>query len=431
VSESDEAVGALRLLAADREFAALAGTAFARAQAYSTVLIALALYADLFGTTGTIEGLFGTAFAAVQLLIVLPLGRRVDAGDAKRYLLAGLAVNVAVFCGFVFVENAVHVVLIRMVQGVGASLVWVTGAAVVGDISPADGSGRWLGAYNQVGAFSSLAGDLLGGYLLYAHGFTQAFAALTVVTLGAGGLVFLLLRSDPGGGAERGGADDGAVGTLLRTPTVRALVVFRAGFSAGKMIVIIFLPILARTEFAITAFAIGWILAGGKVTKSLLQGWLGDVSDRTAHPYRLVALGAVLYGLAAAAVPLARLAEGRVTPVEVHLFGDTQVLGGAFVALWLAYALAGVGDSVRLPASMSLFVEEGERLGATASAMSLRSVSWKVGQVAGPFLAGAVKEFVSTDAAFLVAAGLILGSTLVYVVTHVRLRGDPAPAAAD
>ena len=425
------AVGAVRLLAADREFAALAGTAFARAQAYSTVLIALALYADLFGTTGTVEGLFGTAFAAVQLLVVVPLGRRVDAGDAKRYLLAGLLVNVAVFCGFVLVENAVHVILVRMVQGVGSSLVWVTGSAVVGDISPEDGSGRWLGAYNQVGAFSSLAGDLLGGYLLYAHGFGPAFAALTLVTLGATVLVFLVLRSDPGGGAARGGADEGAIWTLLENPTVRALVVFRTGFSAGKMIVIIFLPILAATEFGITAFAIGWILAGGKLTKSLLQGWLGAVSDRVAHPYRLVAGGAVLYGVAAAAVPLARLAEGAVTPVEVSLFGDTQALGGAFVALWLAYALAGVGDSVRLPASMSLFVEEGERLGATASAMSLRSVSWKVGQVAGPFLAGVVTEFVSTDAAFLVAAAMIFGSTVVYVVTHVRLRGSGQPAAAD
>ena len=46
----------IRLLG-DAEFASLAGTAFARSQAYSTVLIALALYADLFDTTGTIEGL--------------------------------------------------------------------------------------------------------------------------------------------------------------------------------------------------------------------------------------------------------------------------------------------------------------------------------------------------------------------------------------
>ncbi|ERH13747.1 MAG: hypothetical protein J07HB67_02792 [halophilic archaeon J07HB67] len=64
----------------NKEFSALAGTAFARSQAYSTILIALALYADQFGTTGFVEGLFGTGFAVVQLLIVLPLGRQVDRG---------------------------------------------------------------------------------------------------------------------------------------------------------------------------------------------------------------------------------------------------------------------------------------------------------------------------------------------------------------
>lgn len=427
MSDGDRTVGAARLLVSDREFAALAGTAFARAQAYSTVLIALALYADLFGTAGTVEGLFGTAFAAVQLLIVVPLGRRVDAGDAKAYLLAGLLVNACVFVGFLFVESAVHVILIRVVQGLGASLVWVTGSAVVGEISPADGSGRWLGAYNQVGAFSSFAGDLVGGYLLYAHGFGAAFAVLTAITLGAAGLVLVLLRTDPGG-AARDGADDGALRTLLANPRVRALVLFRVGFSAGKMIVLVFLPILARTDFGITAFAIGWILAGGKLSKSALQGWLGDVSDRVARPYRLVALGAALYGVAAAAIPLATLAEGRLRPVDVSVFGDTQALGGAFVVLTLAYALAGVGDSVRLPASMSLFVEEGERLDAVASAMSLREVSWKVGQVGGPFLAGVVKQYVSTTAAFLVASGFILVATGVYVVTHRRGAAEMAAA---
>ncbi|MFT4964916.1 MAG: DHA1 family multidrug resistance protein-like MFS transporter, partial [Halobacteriales archaeon] len=81
--------GSLRLFR-DREFLALASTAFARAQAYSTILIALALYADMFDTTGTVEGLFGTAFAAVQLVIVLPMGRWIDLNNSKRFLLIGL-----------------------------------------------------------------------------------------------------------------------------------------------------------------------------------------------------------------------------------------------------------------------------------------------------------------------------------------------------
>ncbi len=430
----DRRSGVLGLLG-DREFTALAGTAFARAQAYSTILIALALYAEQYDTTGAVEGLFGTAFAIVQLLIVLPLGRRIDTGNAKRFLLAGLLVNLGVFVGFALVRNPTDVILVRVVQGFGASLLWITGSTVVGEISPDDASGRWLGAYNQVAAFSSLAGDLLGGYLLYAHGFTLTYAVLSAVTLVAFVLVWRHLRDNPGGQTdpeESTGRE--TLRSLLGRPTVKALVLFRLAFSVGKMAVIIFLPIFARKEFGITAFAIGWILAGGKLTKSLLQGYVGDLTDRVGRRTWFVAGGALLYGFGTALIPLALLAEGTLAPVTVTVFGDAQTLGGAFFVLFVSYAILGVADSLRLPASMALFVEEGERFDSVASSMSLRSISWKVGQVSGPFLVGLIKDFVSTTAAFLTAAGFIVVATAVFVAVslHTGATTDQStPSAGD
>jgi MFS family permease len=424
-------VGGSIALFRDREFAALAGTAFARSQAYSTILIALALYAEQFGTTGFVEGLFGTAFAVVQLLIVLPLGRKIDTGNAKRYLLAGLAINVAVFVGFSLVQNSVHVILIRMVQGLGASLLWITGSTIVGEISPDDSSGRWLGAYNQVAAFSSLAGDVVGGYLLYAYDFSLAYAALSLVTIGAFLLVWRFLRSNPGGKKdpeEATGAE--TLRALLERPMIRSLVLFRLAFSVGKMAVIIFLPIFARKEFGINAFAIGWILAGGKITKTLAQGYMGDLTDELGGKHRFVAAGALLYGLGTALIPLALFFEGALDPVTFTAFGDTQRLGGAFFSLFVAYGVLGVADSIRLPASMALFVEEGERFDSVASSMSLRSISWKVGQVAGPVLVGTIKDFVSVTAAFLTASGFIVVATGVFVATYLRTRGTATAEAA-
>jgi DHA1 family multidrug resistance protein-like MFS transporter len=405
-------------LLGDREFAALAGTAFARSQAYSTILIALALYADLFETTGFVEGLFGTAFAVVQLLVVLPLGRYVDTGNAKRYLLAGFLINVAVFVAFIFADSAVHVILIRMLQGLGASFLWITGAAIVGEISPDTDQGLWLGSYNQVASFSSLVGDLLGGYLLFAYGFTVPYLVLTAITLASFLLVWVFLRDNPGGQSapENAGGID-AFRSLLSLPTLRALVGFRFAFSFGKMAVIIFLPIYARTTFGISAFAIGWIMAGGKLTKALLQGYVGTLTDRFGHEYRFVALGAFLYGVGTAIIPLAAVFEGRIDPIRIALLGDTQVLGGAFFTLFGAYSLLGMADSIRLPASMSLFVDEGERYDSVASAMSLRSISWKVGQVAGPVLVGTTMDLVSTEAGFVLAAGFIAVATTGYVLT--------------
>jgi MFS family permease len=407
----------------NKEFVALAGTAFARSQAYSTILIALALYADLFGTTGTIEGLFGTSFALAQLLIVLPLGRAIDTGNAKRFLLAGLAVNVAVFLGFMLVSSPVHVILMRVVQGVGASLLWITAGAVVGQISPDDARGRWLGYYNQVGAFSSFAGDVVGGYLLYAYDFTLTYAVLAAITVGVGLLVLRFLRDDPGGQAD----PEEATGverfrSLLSRRMIRALVSFRLSFSVGKMAVIIFLPIYARKEFGVSALAIGGILAGGKLTKAILQGWMGDVTDRVGHKAWFVAGGALLYALGTAAIPLASFAEGRVPTFELAALGRSVTVTGAVLTLFAAYGVLGVADSLRLPASMALFVEEGERFDSVASSMSLRSISWKIGQVTGPALVGVIKDAVSTMWAFWTAAGFIALSTAVFVGVFARGR---------
>ena len=412
----------------DREFLALSGTAFARSQAYSTILIALALYASKYGTSGFVEGLFGTAFAFVQLLIVLPLGRKVDTGNAKHFLLAGLLINVGVFVAFTQVQNPTHVILVRILQGLGASLLWITGSTVVGEISPDDSSGKWLGAYNQVAAFSSLAGDVVGAYLLYQHGFTLTYAVLSLVTLTALVLVWRYLRTNPGGKKD----PDEATGletlrSLLDRPMVRALVIFRLAFSVGKMTVIIFLPIFAVSQFGINALAVGWILAGGKLTKALFQGYFGDLTDRRGQKHVFVAAGALLYGVGTALIPLALVAEGAFDPIVFQALGDTQRLGGAFFALFAAYGLIGVADSVRLPASMALFVEEGEQFDSVAASMSLRSLSWKIGQVTGPALVGLIKQLVSTTAAFLTASGFVVVATGIFLVTYSRLSvSDPA-----
>jgi len=417
----------VRLLG-NAEFASLAGTAFARSQAYSTILIALALYADLFGTTGFVEGLFGTAFAVVQLLIVLPLGRAVDTGNAKRFLLAGFLINIAVFAGFTLVGDPVHVILVRMVQGLGASILWITGATIIGEVSPDDEQGLWLGSYNQFASVSSLSGDLLGGYLLYAYGFTETYVVLSAITLVTFLLVYRFLRDDPGGQTDPedvGGLE--AFRSLLAMPMLRSLVVFRFTFSVGKMAVIIFLPIYARTTFGISAFAIGWIMAGGKATKAVTQGFVGDLTDTYGRRHGFVALGAILYGVGTAAIPLAAYFEGTVAPVTVSYLGGSQTLSGAFFALFAAYSLLGVADSIRLPASMSLFVDEGERHDSVASAMSLRSISWKVGQVAGPVIVGTTMDFTTTETGFLLAAGFIGFATVLFAVqSHRAAAAEPA-----
>lgn len=434
--------GSLSLLR-DREFLALSGTAFARAQAYSTILIALALYADQFGTTSSVEGLFGTSIAIAQLVIVLPLGRYIDTHNAKRVLVVGLLINVLVFIGYGQVGSVADVLLIRVFQGFGASILWITGSAVVGSVSPDDERGQWLGTYNQVGAFSSLAGDVIGGMLLTVYGFQETYAVLTAITLLATVGAFLFIRDNPGGKKD----PEQATGLetfrkLLDRSAIRALVVFRLGLSFGKMAIIIFVPIYARTAFGMAPVLVGGILAGGKLTKALTQGIVGGYTDRIGHKHYFVISGALIYAVGTAMIPLAGYADLVADPVSIAPAalvpfalpeGTSSItLVPAFFVLFVAYGICGIADSIRLPASMALFVEEGEHFDAVAGSLSLRSIAWKIGQVLGPVTVGVIWDATSVSVAFLTAAGFIVVATLTFVAMyHVEPAPEVQPSVAD
>ncbi len=411
------------------EFVALASVRFASGMAFATIIIALALYADLFEASGLVAGLFGSAYAIVRLALVLPLGRKIDIGNSKRYLLIGLAFNVALLVGLIFVRAIEHVIVLRGFQAIGSILLWITGVAVVGQIAPAGDRGMWIGTYNQVRSIASLCGDVVGGALLFVFGFTTTYVALIAVTLLATVAVFVFVRDDPGARAAPGTATGvESLVRLLRRRAVLALVVFRFSFSFGKMAVIIFLPIYARTEFGMNAFLIGGILAGGRITKGVAQGYVGEWSDRIGKEEWFIFWGTAGYALGTALFPGAGVADRLFDSIGVGVLGTELTIAPAFFVLFVAYAILGVADSLRLPTSMALFVEEGEYFDAVASSLSLRSVSWQVGAIAGPLVVGAMFDTFSYLAGFWLAAGLMIAAGLLFLTMY---ETEAAPGAEE
>ena len=155
------------------------------------------------------------------------------------------------------------------------------------------------------------------------------------------------------------------------------------------------------------------------------QGVVGSHTDRVGHKHHFVIAGALVYALGAALIPLAEFAEGVFPALSTAAFGGIA-LPPAFFVLFAAFAVVGVVDSLRLPASMALFVEEGEYFDAVAASLSLHSIGWKVGQVAGPFTVGAIWDATSVFVAFLTAAGFIVIATGVFAAFYSL---DPAPGA--
>lgn len=407
------------------EFLALAGARFVRGMSFATIIIALALYADKYAATGVVAGLFGTVYALTRLVLVLPVGRAIDIGNGKRYLLLGLVVNAALLFGYMQVGAIEHVVLLRALQGGGSALLIVTTTTVIGEIAPENERGLWIGASGQVKSVSSLAGDMGGGALLFLYGFQTTYTVLIGITAVATLLVVLFLRENPGVNAdseEQTGLETYRL--LISQNAIRALLAFRFAFSFGKMAVIIFLPIFARTEFGMTSFAIGGILAGGRITKGLVQGYVGSLGDRIGNLWWFVFGGALIYALGTAMVPAALTVAGLINPITLAAFGRSMTVGAAWFWLFGTYVVLGIGDSLRIPASVSMFVNEGEEYDAVAGSISLRSVSWQVGAAVGPFAVGWVLDYSSFFAAFWLAAALVLMAGGVFVFLY---TSEPSP----
>jgi MFS family permease len=420
-------------LLCEPEFLAIATIKFASGVSFATILLALALYADEFAVSGGVAGLFGTAYAVVRLLLVLPVGRYIDLGDVKQYLVAGVLLHAAVLVGYTFVATAWHVIVLRVFQSAGATILIVGGTAVVGEIAPESERGLWIGTHNQIGSAASLTGDLVGGVLLYSAGFAPTYIVLVCLHVLAALVASAVLREEPGGRADpEAGTGADQYRKLLGRSAVRALVLFRFAFSFGKMAVILFLPIFARLEFGLNAALIGGILAGGKITKSLAQGYVGSLTDRIGHEAWFIVAGTLGYALGTALLPFATDSSAVLPPVVIDvppllqssLLDGPVILGPAVVLLFGAYAILGIADSLRLPTSMALFVEEGEHYDAVSSSLSLRSLSWQVGAVVGPLAVGVVSDLFSYYQAFWLASATMVLAAAVFAWLYTT---EPAP----
>lgn len=381
----------------------------------------------MFMATGIVVGLFGSAYGLSRLIFVLPVGRFIDLGNSKSYLLGGLTMNALVMLAFIFVQSSAHVIGLRFFQGVGAVTIFLAGTAVVGQIAENDDRGLWIGTYKQTKAFSSLAGDLTGGILLSVYGFEVTYLVLFAITTVAVVAVIFFLRDDPGGESdttESTGLE--TLRTLLARKTVLVLVIFRLTFSFSKEAVKIFLPIYARTQFGMSALAIAGILASGKLTKALTQGYVGTFSDRVGRLPWFIISGAYLFGVGVVLIPGAQLVSRMVPSVRVTAFESTVVIQSAFFALSFAYLVMSFADSVRVPASNTLFVNEGDRVDSMAMSLSLRSFPGHISSVLGPVVIGSLVDLLSYPVAFGVAALIAVLSGTIVAVHQLRLHSVPA-----
>ena len=368
------------------QFYALYLTRFASGFGFITLVTLLPTYINLFEASDLVVGLFTTAFTLAQFVAVVPFAWAGDRGD-KRLVLAGcLALGIGVYAAFALVGSSLQFVLVRALQGVVVTGAGLMSLALVGELAPEDARANHIGKANAARFGASIVGSLGAGSLYQLYGFDGVYAVLIGFILPALVGIWWFVDADPT--RIRGNPFEG----LAFNRRLLTLTSFRAQYAVAVTLVRTWVPIYAgitaaRGGLAYAPFAVALVITSEKLTNMLCQPFTGTLSDRAGRSL-FVFVGGGCYGLVALAVPftpeIGRLVGAPAT------FPAVGTLSAAFVPLLACNALLGVADSLREPASMALFADEGTEEGGVASSFGIRELVWRPGSVLAPMLGGAL-----------------------------------------
>lgn len=286
--------------------------------------------------------------------------------------------------------------------------------ALVGELAPTGERANHIGKFNSWRMAAGIVGTLGVGAAYDTLGFDPIFGAIVVLLVVATAGVWLFVESDDS-------STDFAFFDLALNDRILTITTFRAQYAVAVTIVRQWVPIYvgvaaAKGGLTMSALAVGTVLAAEKFTNMLCQPYTGNLSDEYGRAL-FVFVGGGCYGLVALAIPFApEFADAVGFTASLPLLGQMPAV---FFVVVLLNALLGVADSIREPASMALFADEGEGEGITSS-FGVRGLVWRPGAILAPLLGGYLMSAVGMDWVFF-AGGLaalsgiaLFGSVLSY-----------------
>ncbi len=364
---------------------AVVATAFALESAlYSTLAALLPHYEREFDLSTFASGILAACYSGGMVVGILLAGLWVsDRFGVRRTAVSGCAMLALASLGFGAASALPALELARLIQGVGAGLVWCSLLNWLIAMVPVASRGAALGAAMGAGVFGMAAGPLLGA-ATKPLGTFAVFAAVAVA-FAAYGIVLVRTPSPPAAGA------DGREAPRLRLPAdpllrrVVALVAVPPLIAGGVITIVpLHLSDLGATEVGIDA-----ALLAGALLSAACCIYAGTVADRRGH------LLPVLAGAAASAAALLAMAATDSVLTIALAFVVFESLGLGF--FWIPL--------------MSLFTERGEELGMDPAAVALLlNLAITLAYTLGPPLLTGVQEAASVSAAYLAMVGLTLAA---------------------
>ena len=381
-------------------FLALYFTRFAGGFGFVTLVTLLGKYIDVLDPTavtvlgvtvgaGFVIGMYTTGFTLAQTVAVVPLAWAGDRYDKRQVLLGSLAVGAVAYAGFILIDPTTEgaslaFIGVRMLQGVAVTGSGLMSLSLIGELAAPDARANHIGTSNAARFAASILGALSAGSLYDLYGFTPVFVLIVALVGGAGVAVGAVLPADP----TR--VEGFPFSELALNDRIRAIGVFRVQYAVAVTLVRTWVPIYAGVSagsggLAYGGLAVSLTVVAEKFTNMVCQPTMGRLSDRYGRA-GFVFVGGGLYGVVALAIPASSAVGAALSlPETIPFLG---ALSPAFLPLVGISGLLGVADSLREPASMALFADEGTADGGVAASFGIRELIWRPGSVAAPLLGG-------------------------------------------
>jgi len=339
----------------------------------SAVVVALPTIGSEFAMDAIALSWISTAYLLAAGVFLVPFGRIADIHGRKKVFLAGLSLFIIASFLMVFSVSTPMIILLRILQGSGAALIFGTSVAILTEVTPLAERGKALGIYTTAVYCGLSLGPFIGGFLTTHFGWRSIFLVNIPIGILAVSLIILYLKGEWADSREEPFDFGGAVQYALTLVCVMygfSLLPDRNGFIlllAGSVMLGVFIlrelrvryPLLNMNlfrsnrvfafsnlaalinyaaTFSITFFLslylqyirgfpasyAGTILIIQPVMQAVFSTWAGRLSDRI-EPAKIASAG-----MAILAVGLLLLTQiGEDTPV-VLLAGVLAMLGFGF-----------------------------------------------------------------------------------------------------
>jgi EmrB/QacA subfamily drug resistance transporter len=200
-------------------------TSFMTAFMGSAINVALPIIGKEFNSGAILLSWFATAYLLTTAVLLIPIGKLSDIYGRGKFLKAGIIIFSigSLLCGLSY--SGISLLILRLIQGIGASMIFATSAAILVSVYPINERGKVLGIYITSVYIGLSAGPFMGGIITHYLGWRYIFYINSILGIILIIFVFINLKID---WTEEGGEKFDIAGSVIY---ILSLTILMLGFT--------------------------------------------------------------------------------------------------------------------------------------------------------------------------------------------------------